>query len=71
MTSNPPQTLLICPYCPEKPRASRRTALYKVKHTSTGKIIFRCMACNKEFNAQRKGDYVIRAETLQVIKEEI
>jgi len=63
------QKLLICPYCPPKNRLSHRTACYKVKQTSSGKIVLRCVACGKIIKANISGDFIIKEEIMQVIKD--
>jgi transposase-like protein len=66
--SEPRISLLLCPYCGDSNRkASHRTACYKIKVTKTNKIIFRCVACNKTFDVEKKGDWILKSDNLNVV----
>lgn len=62
--------LLICPYCPPKPKTSHRTASYKVKITKTDLLVMRCKACNKSLKVQVTGDFIFREEHIEAFSKE-
>ena len=64
------QQYLICPYCPNRPKASHRTALYKVKHTGKGMILFKCMGCNKTFKVMPDGLVILKRDYIIAIEGE-